>query len=135
MDWINEKILGDDDYGFVYIITNKITNKIYIGKKALYHTRKTKISKREKTKTKTRKTFKYIIKDSGWKSYWGSSEELLKDYKKNPNHFKKEIIDTAINKKQLSYLEAKYQFQYNVLEENTYNKNILGKYYKKDTKI
>ena len=130
MNWINENIINEDDYGFVYKITNIKTNKIYIGKKALYYIKKRKVGKKENT----RKKFKKVIIDSGWRNYWGSSKELLEEYKLNPNNFIKEILETAINKKQLTYLELKYQIKYEVLENDTYNKNILGRFYKKDTK-
>ena len=32
----------------------------------------------------------------------------------------------------MTYLELKYQIIYNVLENNSYNNNILGKFYRKD---
>jgi hypothetical protein len=128
MTWINKNIITENDYGFVYKITNTKARKIYIGKKALYHTRKKKTLKKDKT----RKKFRYVIVDSGWENYWGSSKELLEDYKLNPEFFIKEILTTARDKKQLSYLELKYQIIYEVLEKDTYNKNILGRFFKKD---
>ena len=39
----------------------------------------------------------------------------------------------AYNKKELTYLECKYQFIFEVLEDKKYiNDNILGKFYDKD---
>jgi hypothetical protein len=35
-------------------------------------------------------------------------------------------------KKQLTYAELFYQIQYNVLVVDSYNDNILGKFYRKD---
>ena len=47
---------------------------------------------------------------------------------------KKQIIQTASNKKHLTYLETKYLFQLEVLENPDlyYNDNILGKFFTSD---
>lgn len=119
--------------GFVYKITNLKNGKIYIGKKNFYHSRKARISKKEKSETKTRKTFKYMIKESDWLKYYGSCKELKDDLKKiGEEYFKREILELCCTKKYLSYCELKYQIQYDVLKQNSYNGNILGRYYPKD---
>ena len=129
--WIGVETIDINDFGFIYKITNISKNKIYIGSKQLYHTRKVKISKKEKNLLNTRKIYKYVIKDSGWKSYTGSSIELNNDIK-NGDEYIKEIICVVNNKKQIRYYEMKYQFFYNVLETDSYNKNINGKFFRKD---
>ena len=49
------------------------------------------------------------------------------------NNFKREILEFAFNKKHLTYLETKYLFCNNVLENEEYiNDNILGKFFRKD---
>ena len=46
---------------------------------------------------------------------------------------KRKILQVAFNKKELTYLECKWQFVLEVLETNKYlNDNILGKFYDRD---
>jgi hypothetical protein len=47
--------------------------------------------------------------------------------------FTREIIKLCNSKKQLSYYETYWQFKLDVLSQDTYNENILGKFYRKDT--
>ena len=58
-----------DNYGFVYLITNTLTGRKYIGKKFFYSS-KTKVVKGKKKKFKV---------SSDWKTYYGSSAEVTKD--------------------------------------------------------
>jgi hypothetical protein len=84
LEKLNNKIITSIDdipnnqqvIGFVYRITNLKTGKIYIGKKSLFTTRKTAISKREIAATATRKRVKRTTKESNWTNYWGSCKEL-----------------------------------------------------------
>ena len=78
---------------------------------------------------------KRIIKESDWKTYWGSNKPLLELVKNEPNeNFEKQILKTATNKKRLTYYEAQYLFVYQVLllPEKFFNTNILGKFFTKD---
>jgi hypothetical protein len=118
--------------GFIYKVTNIKTGKFYIGRKVVSNTRKTRISKREKAQTGTRKTFKYVTKESDWKTYTGSSKELSADIKKAKGNFKKEILEYCCNKKYLAYAELSHQIKNDVLKGNSYNGNILGRYYRRD---
>lgn len=119
--------------GFVYKITNKITGTFYIGKKSLYSERKTKISNREKVATATRKKFKQVVKESDWKKYWGSCVELKEHVQAfGPNNFSREIIEVCCSKKYLGYCEIKHQIKNDVLTTNSYNGNIMGKYFPGD---
>jgi len=128
-----EKILG-----FVYIIERKASkkygpHKIYIGKKILHHSRKTRITKKEKLLTPTRRVFKRVVKESDWKLYWGSCDPLKADMKVIPQqYFTRTILEFCFSKKQLAYSEIEYQFKQDVLRKDTYNGNILGKYFRKD---
>lgn len=109
--------------GFVYIITNLRTNKRYIGKK-LFHFSKTKQVKGKKKKYKT---------ESDWIDYYGSNEEL--NHHVNifgKDQFKREILRLCTSKGEMSYFEAKYQFEHGVLEsEEWYNTWIMCKVHKK----
>ena len=124
-------------YGFVYIITNLETNKFYIGKKAFIHNKKKKLTKKEiaeHTGVGRKPTTRVNKVDSGWKSYYGSSKELLSDVKLlGEDKFERVILHLAKNKKQLTFFELQEQIVYNVLFiEGSYNDNIAGKYFRKD---
>jgi hypothetical protein len=127
----------EDTFGFIYKITHIDTNKAYIGKKSLYHNKKHKLTKKqlaEQPVTRGRKSTHEVIQcESDWKTYCGSSKELTADIKQfGVEKFRREIIYIAKSKKQLTYLELKAQFQFDVLEINSYNDNILGKFFRKD---
>lgn len=116
--------------GFVYIITNTINNKKYIGKKQFYFTRRKKI--------KNRTNRKKITFESDWKEYYGSSEELSTDIKLfGKEKFKREILYLCNDKSSMTLTEARELFTNNVLESpEYYNNNILGKFFIKDkTKV
>jgi hypothetical protein len=107
----------DDKYtGFVYIITNTVSGKAYIGKK-LSKFSKTNI-KTIKLKNGTKKKKKIRSKiESDWKTYWSSSKEVIDDVKTlGEDKFKREILMFCLSKGTASYFEAKFQMQNEVLE-------------------
>ena len=117
--------------GFIYKITNIRTSKFYIGKKQLYSTRRTKISKREKEATSTRKTFKITTTESDWLTYFSSCVELKKEKQQiGEDSFEREIIEFCFNKRDLNYKEVWWQFHLDVLANNTYNGNIASRWFK-----
>lgn len=142
MNWIydNKEItslsnIPDNAIGFVYVIVNKSNGRIYVGKKILHTSRKSTISKKEKTETNTKKRFKKVVKESNWKDYYGSCLELKQDViKYGKNNFERKIIEFCHSKKYMSYCEMKYQILYNVLETNSYNGNILSRFFRNDLK-
>ena len=106
--------------GFVYLITNLTNNKKYIGKK---------LSKFKKTKPplkgKTRKRRTLI--ESDWRTYWGSSEHLNADVATlGEEKFTRQILYYCESKGELSYLEAKEQFDRGVLESDDYYNGIIN---------
>jgi len=123
-------------FGFVYIISNTVNNRIYIGKKFLQHKKTKKLGKKimaEQTGPGRKKTKEVSYAESDWKTYWGSCKPLLEDVKHlGEGNFQREILDLAWSSKHLSYLEAKHQFKTDVLETNSYNDNIQARYYRKD---
>lgn len=124
-------------YGFVYKITNKDTGKFYVGKKAYWHNKKHKLTKAqlaEQTGPGRKPTHEIIQVESDWKSYWGSNKELLADVKKyGEDKFECWIFIQCKTKKQLTYYELHYQCSEGCLiSKNSYNDNILGKFFRKD---
>jgi hypothetical protein len=122
--------------GFIYLIKNRTTGKIYIGKKSLYSNTNKKLTKKElaeQTGPGRKPTKKLVTKESNWKVYMGSSKELLADIKESGEDvYMRDILHFCYSKKQLTYYEINYQMKYNVLEVDSYNDNILGKFYRKD---
>lgn len=118
MQWkYNDKEIECSDLegyvGFVYIITNLINNKKYIGKKNLT---KSKIYFKNKKKKRKRVT-------SDWENYYGSSEILLSDVKEyGKENFERRILHLCLSKSEMSYLEAKEQFIRDaILSDEYYN--------------
>ena len=125
-----------DNFGFIYKITNLETGKFYIGKKVFIHNKKKKLTKKELAEQSgpgRKPTTKIVQTESDWKTYWGSSKELLSDLKLlGKDKFERSIISLCPNKKHLTYSELFYQIHYNVLVVDSYNDNILGKFFRKD---
>ena len=112
---------------------------MYIGKKVLKFTRKAKLTKKDLALDEgvqgRKPSYKQVIKESDWKTYWGSHKVLLNLLENEPiENFKREILTLASNKKLLTYEETKALFLYSVLENphEYFNDNILGKFFTKD---
>ena len=125
--------LPNNAFGFVYQTTHLPTNKKYIGKKSLMYNLKKKLGKKEKALWEGKgrpPIYKRVLKESDWKNYYGS-HGFIKDA--NEEDLTREILEIAYHKKELTYLECKYQFTLGVLESRSYlNDNILGKFFDKD---
>lgn len=119
--------------GFIYKITNTVNGKIYIGRKSFTASKKTAIGKRALAKMvdKRGSKTKTIVKASNWQLYTGSNKQLNEDIK-NGNSITREIIHLCFTKKQMTYWELYYQMKENVLERESYNDNILGKFFRSD---
>jgi len=129
--------LPDNVHGFVYMITDE-NGKKYIGKKTIFTVRKRKFGKKESKliTDKRLKLYETVRKEGNWKIYTGSNTILNEGIKKGLQ-YTKEIIRVAYHKKQLSYYETRELFEKRVLEtdDDYYNSNINGTYFKKDTEI
>ena len=116
----NERQFTSDDigdfYGFVYRITNLVSGYDYVGRKYFRTIRKLKPLVGRKNK-------RHKAKETDWQDYWGSSKRLLEDIEKHGKHnFKREIICLCDTRGQTNYMEAKIQFDEDVLlNENNYN--------------
>ena len=149
MNWLykGEEMSSLEDFppstfGFTYRVTHIPTGKMYIGKKVLKFSRKAKLTKKDLALYEgvqgRKPSYKQVIKESDWKTYWGSNKELLELLKTEPKeNFKREILTCTTSKKLLTYEETKALFLYQVLEkpEEYFNDNILGKFYRKDFDI
>lgn len=112
--------LPDDCVGFVYLIANTVTGKMYIGKKlAKFSKTKYKTVTLKNGKKKKKKIRSKI--DSDWQEYWSSSEELKKDVEQlGKDKFHREILYYCKSKAETSYIEAREQFNRKVLESDQY---------------
>lgn len=134
-NWIynNKKIKDIEDFpkeviGFIYRINNLSNGRYYIGRKSLRSVRNTKIAKstydrlkkeggyklsRRTNKSQTKKQKKKVwnhyredIKETNWKTYKGSSKDLLNDINKNKHEIHKEIIHLCYTKTEMTYKET-----------------------------
>ncbi len=90
------------NYGFIYLL--EVAGMKYIGQKS-------------------------FSLGTDWKTYCSSSKEIKEMLKTNSGSFF--VLELAKTRRELTYLEARYQMEYRVLEKDEYlNKNILGKFYR-----
>ena len=112
--------LPDDCIGFVYMITNTISGRKYIGKKLAKFSKTTLKTVKLKNGTKKKKKIRSKI-DSDWRTYYGSSPELTKDVVAlGTENFTREILFICKSKAECSYIEAREQFTRKVLESTDY---------------
>tara|TARA_R110000868_G_scaffold362565_1_gene624714 strand:- start:49 stop:525 length:477 start_codon:yes stop_codon:yes gene_type:complete len=125
-------------HGFVYIITHTLTEKAYIGKKALQHNITKKLTKKEIAEQSgpgRKSVSKKVQKESDWKTYHGSAKPIIEMIKAGKeDEFTREILILAPNKKLLTYYECKILFTCEVLENSDYyfNDNIQGHFFSSD---
>jgi len=124
MQWIykNETVeqLPEDCVGFVYIITNTISGRMYVGKKlARFKTTRYKMHTQKNGK-KVRKKIRGAVA-SDWQEYYGSSDQLNRDVESlGRDRFQREILYYCRSKAECNYIEAREQFSRKVLESDQY---------------
>jgi len=112
--------LPEDCVGFVYLITNTVSGRMYIGKKLAKFSKTTYKTVKLKNGTKKRKKIRGKI-ESDWQTYYGSSENLNADVEAlGKDKFKREILYYCKSKAECSYVEAREQFNRKVLETTDY---------------
>ena len=132
MDWIYQGLkfnpdepftyekYGKECYGFVYVITNRALNKKYIGKKFFW-------SKKTLPPLKGKKRKRRSIIESNWRDYYGSSANLMEDVEtQGKDMFHREIVYLGKGKGDLAYMEAKLQFENEVLLRDDYYNGIIN---------
>ena len=124
MTWLYQntpvETLPDSCVGFVYLITNNLTGRKYIGKKLAKFSKTTYKVIKQKNGIKKKKRIRSKI-DSDWQQYYGSSAELTADIEKlGTDNFTREILYYCSSKSECSYVEAREQFSRRVLESQDY---------------
>ena len=110
----------EDYQGFVYLITELDTDKKYIGKKNFWKPKTLPITKTRKRRVRTRT-------ESNWRSYFSSSSEVQQLVEsKGEKNYKREILKLCKTKGEMSYYEAKLQFEHDVLLRNDYYNEFIG---------
>lgn len=113
------KEFPDDSFGFVYIITNKKSGMQYVGRKYFQAIRRTKVVGRKRRKV--------IKKDSGWKTYTGSSKRLNLDIEKlGKENFKFEILILGETRGQVNYLEENIHHKLHVSARDKFYNDCIG---------
>ena len=118
----------NDNFGFVYLITNIQNNRKYIGRKYFWSFRTPKGKKRK------------VKSESDWKKYYGSCPELKEDIEQfGRQNFSRIILSLHKTKGKTNFEETRRLFTNNVLTEALddgtpawYNSNILNRYFRKD---
>ena len=130
MVWLYENThveqLPEDCVGFVYLITNTVSGRKYIGKKLAKFSKTTYKVVKLKNGNKKRKKIKSKI-DSDWQLYYGSNDQLNQDILAlGADNFTREILFYCRSKAECSYVEAREQFNHRVLEsDDWYNGQIV----------
>jgi hypothetical protein len=118
----------DDNFGFVYLITNIQSGKRYIGRKYFWQFRTPKGKKRK------------VKSESDWKKYYGSCPELKEDIERlGRQNFSRTILSLHKTAGKTNFEETRQLFVHGVLTESLdtggpayYNSNILSRYFRKD---
>ena len=112
--------LPEDVVGFVYIITNTTNDRQYIGKKLAKF-------KTTKPPLKGKKNKRRGYKESDWRDYWGSSDRLNADVVDvGTENFTRELLYLFKGRGEMSYIEAREQFDRRVLESDEYYNGIIN---------
>lgn len=131
-DWMNlpTDFCPTEYAGFVYLVVNTLTKQQYVGKKFFWSKTKVKVKGSTRRKLKT--------KESDWRYYKSSSDELKADIASfGLDVFEFSILSLHKTRAETNYTEVKEQFVRDVLnatlpngEYEYLNKCILNRYYR-----
>ena len=106
--------------GFVYLITEVDTGKKYIGKKNFWRPKVLPKNSKRNRRVRTRV-------ESDWRDYYGSNKEVqLLVEEKGKDDYNRQILHLCKTKGEMSYYEAKLQFDNDVLLGNEYYNEFIG---------
>lgn len=106
--------------GFVYLITRKRDGKKYIGQKTFW-------SRTTPRPLKDGKKRRKVTKESDWRNYWGSSNDLKADIlAEGKDGFRREILSFCYSKTEMNWLEMKEQVLREVLHSDEYYNSFIG---------
>ena len=134
MNWIRIPKDYEEFQGFVYIITNTLTGRRYIGKKNMFY-----IQKRKPLKGKKRRRHRKA--EYPWREYYGSCATLTEDVERcGTENFKREFLCFCHSKWQLAFIEGKFQTYCEVLSSDKWYNGLIsfkcnGYYMKKAPRI
>tara|TARA_R110001592_G_scaffold151978_1_gene379126 strand:- start:2306 stop:2746 length:441 start_codon:yes stop_codon:yes gene_type:complete len=139
MSWLYEReeftndMIPEGAHGFVYGMSVLIDGetKLYIGKKNFYANRNVKLGKKAlDARTDKRASKKKLVRKLSYQNYF-SSNETLKQAKKDGLDIRRVIMKICYSKMELTYEEVACMFKLDVLDNTQYlNTNILGKFYR-----
>ena len=106
--------------GFTYVITELDTGKKYLGKKNFWRPKILPKNSKRKRRIRTRV-------ESDWRTYYGSNSalQLLKESKGEDN-YERVILRLCQTKGEMSYFEAKAQFDNDVLLSDEWYNEFIG---------
>ena len=115
-----ENFSPEDYYGFVYIITNRATGRMYVGKKFFWKSKTLPITKKRKRRQR-------LKVESDWKTYFGSNKHLQEEVQiQGEEVYYKEILHLCKTKGECAYMETKEQFDREVLLSDKYYNGIIN---------
>lgn len=124
--WVCDIPVPKSAMGFIYLITckavidGKINNRKYIGKKQI-------LSKQKKKPLKGKINKRSTIKETDWKTYCSSSNQLQTLITEHGiESFEFRIIRFCNSKSELAYYEAKEQFDRDALLSDEYLNGIVN---------
>jgi len=102
--------------GFVYLV--EVEGMFYIGCKQLFSTRTLPPLKGQKRKRK-------VVKDSDWRTYYGSSKKLKQDVEEGAP-VTRHILYWAYSKSELAYVELRLQMSADALRSPFFYNGIMN---------
>lgn len=116
--WTGLEVNPDKHFGFIYRITHNPSGRRYIGRKQIWMAKqgvkgcRSRVMDRQSPKWNDK-----CWRESNWKVYTGSSKNLLKHISEHDvSEYTFEIIEICTSRGELTYCEARAQWDARVLE-------------------